>query len=464
MIEKVRAFIDKHRLLAEGTTVIVGVSGGPDSLALLHVLLSLRGERKLRLVAAHVDHMFRGRESEEDMEFVKHFCAQHRIVCEAAQIDVRAFQRRMGMGAQEAARRCRYDFFAKMMEKHRAQYLALGHHGDDQVETILMRLVRGSTSKGYAGIPVKRPFQGGDLIRPLLAVSRAEIEDYCAKEGLAPRRDPSNEKDDYTRNRFRHHIIPLLRQENPRLHERFQQYSEMMAEDERFLEELASEALNKVMENELGDVVLRIGPFLALPRPLQRRALQELLLRLYGGVPPALTSVHIHHILMLCESGQPSGTLDLPQGLQAVRSYDRCLFTFGQKPCGKGYRFELPVPARLPLPNGRAIVSEFREHYPGKQAGKDVFIIDPASIALPLYVRTRRHGDRMVLKGTGGTKKLKEIFIEAKVPRMERDCWPVVEDADGRVLWVPGLKKSAFEAKNQGKGPYILLHYQAMNS
>ncbi|OKO93473.1 tRNA(Ile)-lysidine synthetase [Geobacillus proteiniphilus] len=464
MIDKVRAFIHRHQLLSEGAAVIVGVSGGPDSLALLHVFLSLRDEWKLQVIAAHVDHMFRGRESEEEMEFVKRFCVERRILCETAQIDVPAFQRRTGLGAQEAARICRYRFFAELMEKHQAGYVAVGHHGDDQVETILMRLVRGSTSKGYAGIPVKRPFHGGYLIRPFLAVSRAEIEAYCQQMGLSPRRDPSNEKDDYTRNRFRHHIVPLLRQENPRLHERFQQYSEMMAEDEQFLEELAADALNKVMEKQHRDAALSIGPFLALPRPLQRRVLQRLLLRLYGGVPPTLTSVHIGHILMLCERGRPSGMIDLPKGLKVIRSYDRCLFTFGAESGEKGYWFELPVPALLPLPNGYAIISEFGEHYPRKQAGNDWFVVDPASVSLPLRVRTRRRGDRMVLKGTGGTKKLKEIFIEAKIPRMERDRWPIVEDADGRILWVPGLKKSALEAQNRGQARYILLHYQAMNS
>jgi len=464
MMDKVRAFIDRHRLLTEGATVIVGVSGGPDSLALLHFLCSLRDEKRLRIVAAHVDHMFRGRESEEEMEFVKRFCAEHRILCEAVQIDVPAFQRRMGLGVQEAARNCRYRFFAELVKKHQAQYVALGHHGDDQVETILMRLVRGSTSKGYAGIPVKRPFHGSYLIRPFLAVSRAEIENYCEQKGLTPRRDPSNEKDDYTRNRFRHHIVPLLKQENPRLHERFQQYSEVMAEDEQFLEELATDALNKVMEKQNSDAVLHIAPFLALPRSLQRRALQQLLLRLYRDIPPALTSVHVGHILMLCERDRPSGMLDLPKGLKVFRSYDRCVFTFGLQRCDQGYWLELPIPALLPLPNGYAIVSEFREHYPRKQLGNDSFVVDPAAVSLPLHVRTRRTGDRMVLKGTGGTKKIKEIFIEAKIPRMERDCWPIVEDADGRILWVPGLKKSAFEARERGQVRYILLHYQAMNS
>lgn len=184
------------------------------------------------------------------MNFVKHFCQTRGIICEAAQIDVPAFQRQHKLGVQEAARQCRYRFFGELMEKYKADYLALGHHGDDQVETILMRLVRGSTSKGYAGIPVKRPFHGGYIIRPFLAISRAHIDAYCEKHQITPRHDASNDKDDYTRNRFRHHVIPFLKKENPRLHERFQSYSEMAIEDELFLEELAEDAIKKVIKNK----------------------------------------------------------------------------------------------------------------------------------------------------------------------------------------------------------------------
>jgi tRNA(Ile)-lysidine synthase len=465
MIAEVYEFIEKHALLTRNATVIVGVSGGPDSLALLHFFWSMQKKWNITLIAAHVDHMFRGKQSEEDMHFVKHFCATRGIICEAKQIDVPAFQRRSKLGAQEAARQCRYQFFAEVMKKYQAQYLALGHHGDDQVETILMRLVRGSTSKGYAGIPAKRPFCGGYIIRPFLAVSRTDIEAYCRQHQITPRHDASNDKEDYTRNRFRHHIIPLLKKENPRLHERFQLYSEMVMEDEEFLEELARDALNKVMKKQRDAVMLKIKPFLALAKPLQRRGLQLLLGDLYQGVPSSLSSVHIHSILTLLRCRRPSGRLDLPNGLKVIRSYDCCLFTFQEEKKDAGYIFELHIPAVLPLPNHHVIVSEFWEHYPNEQKGNDMFIIDPEAVCLPLRVRTRRAGDRMTLKGMTGTKKVKEIFIEAKIPLHERERWPIVEDGQGNIIWIPKLKKSAFEATDVTKTHYIVLHYkEQMNS
>ncbi|EID42566.1 tRNA lysidine(34) synthetase TilS [Parageobacillus thermoglucosidasius] len=460
MIAEVCEFIKKHELLTPDSTVIVGVSGGPDSLALLHFFWSIRQKWNITLIAAHVDHMFRGKQSEEDMNFVKHFCQTRGIICEAVQIDVPAFQRQHKLGVQEAARQCRYRFFGELMEKYKADYLALGHHGDDQVETILMRLVRGSTSKGYAGIPVKRPFHGGYIIRPFLAISRAHIDAYCEKHQITPRHDASNDKDDYTRNRFRHHVIPFLKKENPRLHERFQSYSEMAIEDELFLEELAEDAIKKVIKKQEDAIALKIKPFQAMPKPLQRRGIQLILNYLYKEIPSSLSSVHIHNLLAFLSRSHPSGRLDLPHGLKVVRSYDCCLLTFRKEKEDVSYAFKLDIPAVLPLPNNHVIISENWEHYPKELRGNDVFIIDPEAVHFPLRVRTRRAGDRMTLKGTKGTKKIKEIFIEAKIPLSERERWPIVEDGEGNILWVPKLKKSNFEATDVTKAHYIVLHYK----
>ncbi|MBB5325831.1 tRNA(Ile)-lysidine synthase [Anoxybacillus tepidamans] len=459
MLSTVRSFIEKHQLLTPNSTVIVGVSGGPDSLALLHFFYTIQHEWNIKLVAAHVDHMLRGKQSEEDMNFVKHFCDELSIICEAKQIDVASFQRQTKMGAQEAARECRYRFFREVMEKYFASYVALAHHGDDQIETVLMRLVRGSSGKGYAGIPVKRPFHFGYIIRPFLCVSRNDIEVYCNEHGLEPRYDASNEKDDYTRNRFRHVLLPFLKKENPRVHERFQHYSETLLEDEIFLEKLTNEAMNKVVEKRFDEIILQIQPFQTMPKPLQRRGIQLILNYLYGGIPSSLSSIHISNVLTFLNHNHPSGRLDFPKGLKIIRSYDVCHFTFQEKKTD-AYIFDLHIPSTLYLPNGYAIISEFREHYPKEAKGNDVLILDPEAIAFPLRVRTRRAGDRMTLKGTNGTKKIKEIFIEKKIPMYDRESWPVVEDGKGRILWLPKLKKSVFEATDVTKTRYLVLHYK----
>lgn len=250
-VEKVDKFAKQHDVLEEHSTIVVGVSGGPDSLALLYYLLEKREEKKLKIVVAHVDHMFRGDESYEDLQFVENLCRKIGVICETIRINVSQYQQQYGMNAQVAARECRYAFLERIMKKYDARYVALGHHGDDQMETILMRLVRGSTPKGYAGIAVKRPFHSGYVIRPLLAVTKEEINAYCKRLGVTPRMDPSNEKEVYTRNRLRKYVLPYLKEENPHVHERFQNFSMLMQEDEAYLQELAFEKMNKVITKKV---------------------------------------------------------------------------------------------------------------------------------------------------------------------------------------------------------------------
>jgi tRNA(Ile)-lysidine synthase len=460
MVGKVKNFIHRHQLLKQHAVVLVGVSGGPDSLALLHLLWSIKEEWNLSLVAAHVDHMFRGKESEEDLHFVLNYCHKLGIPCETRQINVKEYQMKRNLTAQEAARECRYQFFKELMEKYQADFLALGHHGDDQIETILMRLTRGSTQEGYAGIKAKRPFATGFIIRPFLAISKSEIEEYCARNNLKPRRDPSNEKDVYTRNRFRHHVLPFLKEENPNVHEKFQQFSEKMMEDELLLVELTKEKMNTVIKKKSqSSVIMNRNEFCQLPLPLQRRGIQLILNYLYEKIPSSLSSVHIENVLTFLSGVHPSGTLHFPKGLKIVRSYDMGIFRFEEKK-GSPFYFTLSFPSRLPLSNGYEIISTQTESFPDKIKGNNWFVIDPDNVTFPLIVRNRRQGDRMKVKGMNGTKKVKTIFIDEKIPLEERDQWPIVEDADGNILWIPGLKKSIFEATNISKNNYIVLQYK----
>ncbi|HYK74414.1 MAG TPA: tRNA lysidine(34) synthetase TilS, partial [Pseudoneobacillus sp.] len=197
--QKVEAFLNRHSLSLYGKKVMVGVSGGPDSLGLLYFLWRKQELWNLTIVAAHVDHMFRGEQSYQEALFVKEFCNELSIEYEWTQINVEEYMKSTGKSTQVGARECRYQFFEEMMEKHQADYLVLGHHGDDQIETMLMRMTRGSSGKARAGIAFKRPFQKGEIIRPFLAVSKQEIERYCLEHQLDPRRDPSNDKPYYSR-------------------------------------------------------------------------------------------------------------------------------------------------------------------------------------------------------------------------------------------------------------------------
>ncbi|NLP53037.1 tRNA lysidine(34) synthetase TilS [Bacillus sp. RO1] len=459
MWETVSTFIDKYDLLPANSTVVVGVSGGADSMGLLHYLDSIKEAKDLKLVVAHVDHMFRGAESEEDMKFVKQQSEKRSLLFEAEQINVSAYQKEKKLTVQVAARECRYAFYEKVMKKHHADFLALGHHADDQVETILMRLGRGSSMTGYAGILPKRAFGDGVIIRPFLTVTKSEILEYLTVHGVPFRHDPSNDKDAYRRNRLRHHILPVLKEEFPGLHKRFQAFSEQIQESEQYIGALVEKEWIAVIKSKANDrVILDIKPLLLMAKPLQRRGIQLILNYLYNNeIPPSLSSIHIDNLLSLLESEHPSGRLHFPNGLQVFKSYDECTLTFDKDEYDKAYKHKLEVPGNVALATDFKITSEIRTLEKPQDVKENQAVIDLSKVALPLYVRTRFDGDRMKLKGTNGSKKIKSIFIEGKIPLQQREIWPLIVDANHEILWIPMLKRSAFEATEETMGPVLVL-------
>ncbi|MED3574080.1 tRNA lysidine(34) synthetase TilS [Cytobacillus praedii] len=455
---KVKAFLQRKGLDLNNKKILIGVSGGPDSLALLHYLWEKKQSFNLSIVAAHVDHMFRGEESFAEAQFVQQFCGERNIPFEMTRMDVPNYIEETGKSAQAASRECRYQFYEQMMEKHHSDYLALGHHGDDQVETILMRLTRGSSGDARAGIAFSRPFGNGYILRPFLCLNRLEIEKYCAINHLDPRRDPSNEKGLYSRNRFRKEVMPFLKKENPHVHVHFQRFSEEIQSDEAFLQELTIQKMNKVMEKKTTrEIIINIIEFQEMPMPLQRRGIQLILNYLYKEKPTSLSALHIENVFALMSSPHPSGTLHFPNGLKVVRSYEKCQFLFRLQPI-QSYRFEMKEPGKIELPNGSCIILEFTNCPEGSIQANSLLLQRDDSL-LPLVIRTRKDGDRMSLKGMQGSKKVKDIFIDNKVPLQERNSWPIVTDSNGQILWVPGLKKSRSSTGQQSNANFILLTY-----
>ncbi|WML42534.1 tRNA lysidine(34) synthetase TilS [Neobacillus sp. PS3-40] len=441
---KVEAFLERQSFLLDNKEMVVGVSGGPDSLALLHFLLGQRVKRNLSIVVAHVDHMFRGAESFQDAMFVKGFCEQHSIPFEMVQINVPKIMTQTGQSSEVAAREARFSFFAKVMDMYNYSYLALAHHGDDQIETILMRLTRGSTGKARAGIPFLRPFESGFIFRPFLSITKQEIKQYCQDSQINPRLDPSNEQSIYTRNRFRKEILPFLKSENRKVHEHFQRFSEELQGDEIFLQDLTKEFMKTVMtKREAQQITIDIKRFLAMPLPLQRRGIQLILNYLYEERPSSLSAIHIDQIFSLIHHLHPSGKLDFPEGLKVIRSYLKCYFQF-EVENSQSYHFELGDPGQIDLPNFGKLMMDY-VNSPSNASNSCIALFHADKIKLPLLVRTRKNGDRMSLKGMEGSRKLKDIFIDCKVSIQERDRWPIVTDREGFILWLPGLKKSALE-------------------
>jgi tRNA(Ile)-lysidine synthetase-like protein len=459
---KIAKFIKQNDLIIEGDSVLVGVSGGPDSLALLHYLIEHKKTYNIEVSAAHVDHMLRGEESYQDLLFVQDFCNSYGIPLYTTRINIAEKRVKLKKGEEETARLYRYEFYQEVMEENKINKLVLGHHGDDQIETILMRLTRGSTGKGRAGIPVKRAFHKGELVRPLLCLTKTEIEEYCLIYKLNPRRDPSNRKLDFTRNRFRLKALPFLKQENTHIHEHFQRFSEELTEDETFLQELTLKEMNKVWNKNRNEISIDIPSFLAMPLPLQRRGIHLILNYLYKSKTLSLTALHTDAILRLLSSNHPSGTLDFPSGLKVKRSYKKCFFSFNMDELSSHFYYELYENEEVDLPNGYKV--KLLACSGGKPLEGETLCLSKQDVKLPIIIRNRRDGDRLKVKGLNGTKKVKDIFINEKVPVKERLIWPIVTDQTGKVLWVPELRKSSFDKIPEANHNYYYIQYCKQSS
>jgi tRNA(Ile)-lysidine synthase len=448
LTEVVAQTIREHGWLQDGSTVLVGVSGGPDSMALLHVLHRLAPRHDWRLAAVHVDHGLRGEASREDARYVKARCREWGIPCEVEAVNVRSRMRAEGGNKQAVARELRYDAFYRAAQKWKADTLALAHHADDQVETVLMRLIRGTGISGMTGIPFCRLWKGITIIRPLLQVFREQIEAYCEEHRLQPRQDESNLDTSYTRNRLRWEIIPRLERINPRFKEAVLAHSRMAADEEQWWRKQVTRVMDQVVErrDEEGCVLL-VKPLLDLDIALQRRVIKLILNCLVQERTSEITMDAVERVLEVARSDHPSIQVDLPGRVTAAREYQRLWLS--RKTGTKGERQisyispSLPVPgsADLPFFNGRLTIRlKEGNAFPLKESGKTA-VFDADRLEHSLRVRNRRPGDRMRPMGLNGTKKVKDILVDAKVHRRLRDRIPLILHGD-EIIWIPGVVRS----------------------
>ncbi|PTX55255.1 tRNA(Ile)-lysidine synthase [Melghirimyces profundicolus] len=446
MLERMIQTIEIHRLLPEGAKVAVGVSGGVDSTALLHALHRLAPRYGWRVYAIHVNHGLRGEESEGDARYVRGRCEEWRIPFRLERVDVKGELEKNGGNPQSVARKLRYEAFHRAARAFGADHLALAHQADDQVETLLMRLLRGTGPSGLAGIPLVREWDNIRVVRPLLEIRRSEVEDYCAAHGLKPRLDSSNRDSRYTRNRIRHDLIPELKSYNPRFENALLQLAKVAADEEDHWRELVEKGAERViLHRGDGETVMDVTSLLELDVALQRRVIKLILNCLVEeDENDGVTLDSVERIRRLAARPGPSSTVPLFGEHRAEREYQR-LRILKSSPEVKsgtvpspGTTF-LPVPGEIHFPAGRLRSRvESRWIYPPDDR-RAVFDLD--RLETPLSVRTRRPGDRIRPLGLDGTKKVKEIMIDAKVPRRLRDGIPLVLSGE-ETIWVPGLARS----------------------
>ena len=418
--------------------IVVGCSAGPDSMALVDMLLKIREKYALNLVVAHVNHNLR-KQSVQEENYLRNYCEKNNIMFECMMITEYGDD-----NFHNEARNIRYNFFEKVVYKYHANYLMTAHHGDDLIETILMRISRGSNLNGYSGFKKIVDMTDYQIVRPLLLYTKQELEEYDKKNHVMYYVDDSNQKDKYTRNRYRKYILPFLKEEDPYIHLKYLKFSNVLSEANQFIEQERDLALKKVVHNDSLDIVSfkTLNPF------IQKEVLYYVMNEYYQDDLILINDKHIELLLNLIYSNRANAFVNLPNEVIATKTYHVLEL---KKVTNEITTYEVELSKYVELPNHH-VIEQVEEVFGN---GNDICRLSSEEVSLPLTVRTRRFGDRMSIKGNG-TKKIKDIFIDKKVKIGERDLWPVVVDARGVIVWLPGLKKSKYDKKKSENYDIIL--------
>jgi len=442
--QRVLHFIQRHGLIKPSEPLLVAVSGGPDSVCLLHILLNLRDKPGIELHIAHLNHQLRGAESEADARYVTELAQRLGIPATIEQRDVKSYQAEHRLSLEEAAREVRYTFLAEVAGAVGASRVAVGHTNDDHIETILMHLIRGSGTRGLRGLQPRTGwrFQGKTLtvIRPLLSTSREETTGYCQQHRLNPCLDTSNLSLSPLRNRIRLELLPLMQSYNPQVSEALHRLSQIAGDDLDFINGESQQLWHQIAQEQENTIILDKERLRTLPPSLKRHLLRISLEKLAGN----LRDIETRHIEQLIAAlGKPAGReISLPYGITFIIEYNRYLLStdpasLSPFPLIEG-EFSLKIPGETPLPGWRVEATVI----PREQATKEDDLtanFDWDKTGDSLTIRTRKRGDRFQPLGMGQPKKVGEFMIDARIPRAWRQRIPIV-CSPGQILWIAGWR------------------------
>jgi len=443
--EQVWRFIQEQGLIPPEKKLVVAVSGGPDSVCLLHILFKLREKLGTRLHVAHLNHLLRGADSDADARYVAELARQLDIPATIDQRDVRGYQTKQRLSPEEAAREVRYTFLAQVANSTGADRVAVGHTVDDHIETILMHLIRGTGTRGLRGLQPLTSWQSSgktlNLIRPLLPISRRQTADYCQQLRLKPRLDASNLSLSPLRNRIRQQLLPLLQSYNPQVTEALLRTACIATDDIAFLDEEASHLWDDIVREDKNTLILDKARFLRLPSAMKRYLLRNSIEKLLGTLKDIETR-HIEEILAALN--KPAGKIiSLPEGLTFSIEYDRYLLGRDSAALSPfpvlGAEFTLKIPGATELPEGWITANIIERAEMKEKADGFIAYFDFDKVGDTLTVRTRQPGDRFQPLGMSQPKKLNEFMIDSKIPGAWRGRIPLV-CSPGQIIWVAGWR------------------------
>lgn len=437
MLKRVSNIIKKYNMINKEDKIVIGVSGGPDSICLLHLLKELSLDYPFEIMAVHVHHGLRGKEADEDEQFVCDICKEWAIFFKSFRIDIKNEAINRKCSEELAGRKIRYEVFEKVMKEINGDKIAVAHNMNDQAETILMQLFRGSGLRGLGGIAPIR----GHIIRPLLEFTREEIINYCMNHHIHFREDSTNELNIYTRNKIRNGIIPLIQEYfNPNIIKTLYNSSTLLREEEAYLDGIAKESFRNCLKEENAELIVLDNDLFSICHPvIQKRLLRMSIKKILGHIK----DIEYNHIvdIMNLSYKNTGKKISLPNGLTVKKQYDKLIFQTSENK-------ELSFIYNLAI-SGTMIIKELGIKIQTKIIDKEKFILlnqntytksfDYGRIENTLQIRTRCKGDRIYL--SKGSKKLKDFFIDEKIPKESRDKIPLLADGN-RILWVIGYRYS----------------------
>ncbi len=451
--EKVLQTIKKFDMLSSNDRVLIGISGGPDSVTLLTVLLSFKKRYNLSFFIAHFDHMLRGKESDKDANFVKKLAQELGLPCKFKSCNLAEIAQKEHLTLEESAREHRYKFYLETAKKFKANKVALGHNADDQVETVLMRFLRGSGLEGLIGIPPVR----GKIIRPLIECRREEIEEYCQEHKIGYRIDSSNKEVVYFRNKIRLELLPLLsRDYNKNIKDTVLRLRNIVSEVSVYLNQETELLFKEVTRREKTKrVIIDLKKLTSLHLALQRRIIRKSIEVVKGNLY-SITLRHNNEILKLSEYQLGEKEIYLPDGLRVKKIYDKIIVF--KKRISKNQIDEIPttwehnilIPGKTEIKSldiGIEIkildsvdIKSSLYFNRKKSKGKFSEFIDYNKVKPPLKLRNRRSGDRFYPLKMKSLKKVKDFFIDNKIPKSHRDLIPILVDSEDKIIWIVGMR------------------------
>jgi tRNA(Ile)-lysidine synthase len=448
--KRVARTIDRYAMLAEGDRVLVAVSGGADSTALLHILNALASDLGITLAVAHLNHGLRGRAADDDARFVEGMAGRLKLKfhCHRIQLDPSAGS------LEDSGRRARYAFFNRLAEDHGYTKIALGHHMDDNAEAVLLHLLRGSGIRGLSGIP---PVRDQGIVRPLMELRRVEITSFLEEYQLAYVQDSSNADMRFDRNRVRQHLIPFLQKHfNTNVVAVLNRTADLCWQEERWLRALLSPILKETVASVNPEsMTLHIHRLMTEPLAAQRRLIRDAL-RKWCGTLKGISADHIENLIGLLNPQSEGKRICLPNRIGVERTRSHLCFNFRQ---GRGclpYSEAADFLYQVPLPDPHSIMMDIAESgFRFRFAMMQNFSTDDLDIAdvntawfdidkliFPLSIRNFKPGDRMSLLGMQGHQKIKKLFGDRKIPIDRRHCMPILVSGD-EIIWVAGIRRSA---------------------